>query len=271
MRSASPGEGKTDGADRTGAGRAVGPARRLERARAGPGARRAATAARRSPPRRCCIKEWDYYCVWPATTAWPRWSPTTATWAFCPVTWLDLRAPKATAESVMHALPLGRMALPESAERGRHRPGPPPAQARLPPHPAGAAAEHRLPGLRPRPGPQRDHRPGPAADGPDDDRHPVPPRAQGLLLQPEDQLHGGERRDRAGRPALRLRPGRAFGVLDWGRGVWTYHNVWYWGSASGLVDGVPFGFNIGYGFGDTSAPRPRTCCSTTAWPTSWTR
>ena len=42
-------------------------------------------------------------------------------------------------------------------------------------------------------------------------------------------------------------------MLDWGRGVWTYHNTWYWGSASGQVDGVPFGWNIGYGFGDTSA------------------
>ena len=48
-------------------------------------------------------------------------------------------------------------------------------------------------------------------------------------------------------------PDSAFGVLDWGRGVWTYHNTWYWGSASGLADGVDFGFNIGYGFGDTSA------------------
>lgn len=48
-------------------------------------------------------------------------------------------------------------------------------------------------------------------------------------------------------------PGSAFAVLDWGRGVWTYENTWYWGSASGLVDGVPFGWNIGYGFGDTSA------------------
>lgn len=48
-------------------------------------------------------------------------------------------------------------------------------------------------------------------------------------------------------------PSDSFGVLDWGRGVWTYHNTWYWGSASGLVDGVDFGFNIGYGFGDTSA------------------
>ena len=42
-------------------------------------------------------------------------------------------------------------------------------------------------------------------------------------------------------------------VLDWGRGVWTYKNTWYWGSASGAVDGVPFGWNIGYGFGNTSA------------------
>ncbi len=48
-------------------------------------------------------------------------------------------------------------------------------------------------------------------------------------------------------------PDDTFAVLDWGRGVWTYDNTWYWGSASGLADGVPFGFNIGYGFGDTSA------------------
>ena len=45
----------------------------------------------------------------------------------------------------------------------------------------------------------------------------------------------------------------SFGTLDWGRGVWTYKNTWYWGSASGIVNGKRFGFNIGYGFGDTSA------------------
>ena len=44
-----------------------------------------------------------------------------------------------------------------------------------------------------------------------------------------------------------------FGTLDWGRGVWTYDNRWYWGSGNTVVDGKPFGFNIGYGFGDTSA------------------
>ena len=51
----------------------------------------------------------------------------------------------------------------------------------------------------------------------------------------------------------RFDPGESFAVLDWGRGVWTYHNTWYWGSASYHVDGVPFGWNIGYGFGNTSA------------------
>lgn len=44
----------------------------------------------------------------------------------------------------------------------------------------------------------------------------------------------------------------SFGTLDWGRGVWTYKNTWYWGSASGIANGKRFGFNIGYGFGDTS-------------------
>ena len=44
-----------------------------------------------------------------------------------------------------------------------------------------------------------------------------------------------------------------FGTLDWGRGVWTYDNTWYWGSGNTIVNGKPFGFNIGYGFGDTTA------------------
>lgn len=42
------------------------------------------------------------------------------------------------------------------------------------------------------------------------------------------------------------------GVLDWGRGVWTYKNTWYWASMSDLVDNRRIGFNLGYGFGNTS-------------------
>jgi hypothetical protein len=42
------------------------------------------------------------------------------------------------------------------------------------------------------------------------------------------------------------------GLLDWGRGVWTYKNTWYWGAGHGYINDKLVGFNIGYGFGDTS-------------------
>ena len=50
-----------------------------------------------------------------------------------------------------------------------------------------------------------------------------------------------------------LDPETDFGTLDWGRGVWIYDNTWYWGSGNGVINGKPFGFNIGYGFADDSA------------------
>ena len=49
-------------------------------------------------------------------------------------------------------------------------------------------------------------------------------------------------------------PGTSLGTLDWGRGIWTYKNTWYWSSLQTyLDDGRTFGFNLGYGFGDTTA------------------
>lgn len=58
-------------------------------------------------------------------------------------------------------------------------------------------------------------------------------------------------------------PEESFGLLDWGRGVWTRDNTWYWAVAQGWQDGRGstgesedarrFGINLGYGFGDTSA------------------
>lgn len=42
-----------------------------------------------------------------------------------------------------------------------------------------------------------------------------------------------------------------FAILDWGRGVWTYKNTWYWSGLSGITDGHIVGFNLGYGFGNT--------------------
>ena len=53
-----------------------------------------------------------------------------------------------------------------------------------------------------------------------------------------------------GKEHYAFEPDDSFGVLDWGRGYWLYRNRWYWGSASGLYEGVPLGWNIGYGFTD---------------------
>lgn len=50
-----------------------------------------------------------------------------------------------------------------------------------------------------------------------------------------------------------FQPDNSFGLLDWGRGVWTYENTWYWSAGQTLINGKVFGFNLGYGFGDTTA------------------
>ncbi|MDD3997005.1 MAG: DUF2804 domain-containing protein [Sphaerochaetaceae bacterium] len=57
---------------------------------------------------------------------------------------------------------------------------------------------------------------------------------------------------RVGNRTIQLQNGEAFGTLDWGRGRWTYKNRWYWSSLSTSIEGIPFGFNIGYGFSDRS-------------------
>ena len=48
-------------------------------------------------------------------------------------------------------------------------------------------------------------------------------------------------------------PDKAYGLLDWGRGVWPFHNEWYWSNGTGLIDGTIFGFNLGRGFGNQKA------------------
>ena len=64
------------------------------------------------------------------------------------------------------------------------------------------------------------------------------------------RARGGFRR---GAKVHEFAEGASFGLLDWGRGVWTYDNTWYWSAAQGIQQGHVVGFNLGYGFGDTSA------------------
>ena len=55
-----------------------------------------------------------------------------------------------------------------------------------------------------------------------------------------------------GKKEYLFEPETSFGLMDWGRGIWPYHTHWKWGSACGIVNGIPVAFNIGYGFGDLS-------------------
>lgn len=48
------------------------------------------------------------------------------------------------------------------------------------------------------------------------------------------------------------------GSLDWGRGVWTYRNTWYWASLSAQHEGKSLGLNLGYGFSDRSPASENT-------------
>ncbi len=48
-------------------------------------------------------------------------------------------------------------------------------------------------------------------------------------------------------------PKASFGLLDWGRGVWPFHNEWYWSNGTGYIGDKIFGFNLGCGFGNTNA------------------
>ena len=56
-----------------------------------------------------------------------------------------------------------------------------------------------------------------------------------------------------GKEIHQFKKDETLGVLDWGRGVWTYSNTWYWSSLNAYTkDFHRVGFNLGYGFGDTS-------------------
>jgi hypothetical protein len=48
-------------------------------------------------------------------------------------------------------------------------------------------------------------------------------------------------------------PSDTIAVMDWGRGEWPHLVTWRWASGSGTIDGQPFAFNLGEGFGDDRA------------------
>ncbi len=199
------------------------------------------------------IKEWDYYCILTEEFGLALTVADNGYMGLLSASWLDFRAPDTVTESIMIPFPKGRMALPESADAGDIVQSHPKMSVAFRHEAGGRRLTIDCPGFGRGRGLKGELR----LEQPPMDRMVIAtpfaraPRAfyynQKINCMPADgeMTMGGE--------LFRFAPGSAFGVLDWGRGVWTYDNTWYWGSASGLVEGKPFGFNIGYGFGDTSA------------------
>ncbi len=198
-------------------------------------------------------KEWDYYAVLTPEFGLCLTVADNDYLGVLAVHWLDFRTPKALQGGVMLPFPRGRMAMPESADAGdvvqtherlsmafRHETGGRRLTVDFPGFAGGRGLKGEL--FLAQPAMDRMVIATPFPDA---------PRAfyynQKINCMPAsgEVTLGGE--------THRFEPASAFGILDWGRGVWTYDNTWYWGSASGLHEGRPFGFNIGHGFGDTSA------------------
>jgi hypothetical protein len=223
----------------------------VERGYATAEVKRYSRAAVKAPWHR--IKEWDYYCVLTEDFGIALTIADNSYMGLLSASWLDFRTPRQFTEGPMIAFPRGRMGLPESADKGDV----------VCEHGGVALAFHHVRGGRVLLVDYPDFAGGRGLKGeiflsqPEMDRMVIAtpfanaPRAF-YYNQKINCMPATGRITFDGKP-YEFAPDRAFGLLDWGRGVWTYDNVWYWGSASGLVDGASFGFNIGYGFGDTSA------------------
>lgn len=207
------------------------------------------------------VKEWDYYCVLTDRFGVALTVADNDYLGFLGVTWLDFEARRFTSRDVLLPFPLGRMSLPESADAGdvvvRHK---------------GVAISCRHQGGGRQLTFSAIGTTGPGIEGelflaqPPSDRMviatPFAGRPRHFYYNQKINCLPATGWVSVDGQRHVFSPESAFGVLDWGRGAWTYDNTWYWGSASGLVAGAPgagasgarlFGFNIGYGFGDTSA------------------
>lgn len=199
------------------------------------------------------IKEWDYYCILTEGFGLALTVADNFYMGLLSASWLDFGKQRQFTQGPMIAFPRGRLGLPESADKGD-----------IVVEQGGASlAFHHVPGGRLLLVDYPAFAGGKGLKGelflaqPEMDRMVIAtpfaraPRA--FYYNQKINCMSATGRITFDGEAYEFAPDRAFGLLDWGRGVWTYDNTWYWGSASGLVDGVSFGFNIGYGFGDTSA------------------
>lgn len=199
------------------------------------------------------IKEWDYYCVLDEECGIALTVADNAYMGFLSASWLDFSKPEAVTDSVTVPFPRGRMGMPESADAGDIVQSHPNISLGFRHEAGGRRLSVDCPGFAKARGMKGEI----FLSQPPMDRMviatPFPDAPRAFYYNQKINCMPAEGAVEIGGRKHAFSSSSAFGVLDWGRGVWTYDNTWYWGSASGVVDGQAFGFNIGYGFGDTSA------------------
>jgi Protein of unknown function (DUF2804) len=214
-------------------------------------------AAIRSPAWR--IKEWDYYCVLARDFGIALTVADNGYMGLVSATVFDFAAPGETTETAMTAFPMGRWGLPASSAAGLTEVAAGGARMSFIAAEGSRQLAFAWPGFGSKATP---HSPGlegeiclREAPGGASMVIATPFRrpARGFYYNQKINCQSARGHFRLGGRRFELEPDSAFAVLDWGRGVWPWSNAWLWGSASGLAAGRSFGFNIGYGFGDTRA------------------
>ncbi len=199
------------------------------------------------------IKEWDYYGIFGEDFGLGLVVADNSYMGLLSLAWFDFRA--GCQKDVVEIIPLtrGRLNLPSSADRGNIRADHNGFSISYKHADGGRILQVEAPGF--------ESGKGFAAEiflhQPPMDRMviatPFPSDKRAFYYNQKINCLAAEGRAMVAGVEHTFAPDKHFGVLDWGRGVWAYNNHWYWGSASGLVGGRSFGFNIGYGFGDVSA------------------
>ncbi len=200
------------------------------------------------------IKEWDYYCILTRDFGIALTVADNGYMGFFAVSWLDFVQKSETTESVITLFPMGNIKMPETSKIGNVEIKNKKLYIEFQKEPDKRILSVDFPGFDKKSGlkgqiilPMVPQMESIAMATPFRENPKAFYYNQKINCMPaEGKITYGSR-------LYNFKKDEAFGVLDWGRGVWPYKNTWYWGSASGKIKGKLFGFNIGYGFGDTSA------------------
>lgn len=199
------------------------------------------------------IKEWDYYLIGNDSFCLALTVADNGYMGLDSISWIDLEEKTQRTQTRMTALSMGKRGLPPSSETGRICVQG--KQYRMD-FKAENGQRHLYGHMYDFGGPDQPLLFDVILSQPKDDSivmvTPFARKARAFYYNQKIPLMPAEGRAVFKGQEYLFSPASSFGTLDWGRGVWTYRNTWYWSSASGIVSGHRFAFNLGYGFGDTT-------------------